>query len=82
MIKRQDIAQIVQIQRENVLSNTDTFPRQLLGNIDLQHTQYADIITGIRRCGKSTLVEQLMQQYAEDSFYLNFDTPALFGFTI
>ena len=23
-----------------------------------------------------------MQQYAEDSFYLNFDTPALFGFTI
>ena len=82
MIKRQDIAQIVQSQRENVLSNTDTFPRQLLGNIDLQHPQYADIITGIRRCGKSTLVEQLMQQYAEDSFYLNFDTPALFGFTI
>ena len=23
-----------------------------------------------------------MQRYAEDSFYLNFDTPALFGFTI
>lgn len=82
MIKRQDIAQTVISQRENVLSNTDTFPRQLLGNIDLQHPQYADIITGIRRCGKSTLVEQLMQQYAEDSFYLNFDTPALFGFTI
>lgn len=82
MIKRQDIAQTVISQRENVLSNTDTFPRQLLGNIDLQHSQYADIITGIRRCGKSTLVEQLMQRYAEDSFYLNFDTPALFGFTI
>ena len=82
MIKRQDISQTVLSQRENVLSNTDTFPRQLLGNIDLQHPQYADIITGIRRCGKSTLVEQLMQRYAEDSFYLNFDTPALFGFTI
>ena len=82
MIKRQDLAQTILSQRENVLSNTDTFPRQLLGNIDLQHPQYADIITGIRRCGKSTLVEQLMQQYAEDSFYLNFDTPALFGFTI
>ena len=82
MIKWQDLAQTVLSQRENVLSNTDTFPRQLLGNIDLQHPQYADIITGIRRCGKSTLVEQLMQRYAEDSFYLNFDTPALFGFTI
>ena len=82
MIKRQDIAQTVISQRENVLSNTDTFPRQLLGTIDLQHPQYADIITGIRRCGKSTLVEQLMQRYADDSFYVNFDTPALFGFTI
>ena len=82
MIKRQDIAQTIQNQREIVLSNTSTFPRQMLGNIDLQHPQYADIITGIRRCGKSTLVEQLMQRYAEDSFYLNFDTPALFGFTI
>ena len=82
MIKRQDLAQTVLSQRENVLSNTDTFPRRLLGNIDLQHPQYADIITGIRRCGKSTLVEQLMQRYAEESFYLNFDTPALFGFTI
>ena len=81
MIKRQDLAQTVLSQRENVLSNTDTFPRRLLGNIDLQHPQYADIITGIRRCGKSTLVEQLMQRYAEESFYLNFDTPALFGFT-
>ncbi len=82
MIKRQDLAQTILSQRENVLSNTDTFPRQLLGDIDLQHPQYADIITGIRRCGKSTLVEQLMQRYADDSFYLNFDTPALFGFTI
>lgn len=81
-MKRQDLAQTILSQRENVLSNTDTFPRQLLGNIDLQHPQYADIITGIRRCGKSTLVEQLMQRYADDSFYLNFDTPALFGFTI
>lgn len=82
MIKRQNIAQTIRNQREIVLSNTSTFPRKMLGNIDLQHSQYADIITGIRRCGKSTLVEQLMQRYAADSFYVNFDTPALFGFTI
>ena len=38
MIKRQDLAQTILSQRENVLSNTDTFPRQLLGDIDLQDT--------------------------------------------
>ena len=64
------------------MNNTSTFPRLMLENIDLLHTQYADIITGIRRCGKSTLVEQLMQRHAEESFYINFDTPALFGFAM
>ena len=82
MIRRQDIVQTVQNQKEIVASNTDTYPRMMLEKIDLQHPQYADIITGIRRCGKSTLVEQLMQRHAEESFYINFDTPALFGFTM
>lgn len=82
MIKRQDLSQTIHNQRKSVLSNMNTFPREMLGSIDLQHSQYADIITGIRRCGKSTLVEQLMQQYAEESLYVNFDTPALFGFTL
>lgn len=39
------------------------------------------IISGIRRCGKSTLLLQMMQlMNKEDFFFLNFDTPQLYGF--
>lgn len=82
MIRRQDIIQTIKTQSEAVMGHTDTYLREMLNEIDLQHVQYADIITGIRRCGKSTLVEQLMQKYAGESLYVNFDTPSLFGFTI
>ncbi len=34
---------------------------------------FATIITGIRRCGKSTLLLQLMRSNNDDAIYLNFD---------
>ena len=82
MIKQSEVFRTIENQRNAILCNTDTYPRQLLATLDLQFTQYADIITGIRRCGKSTLVEQLMRQHAAESLYVNFDTPALFGFSL
>ena len=36
-------------------------------------------IPGVRRCGKSTLVHQIMHKQPS-SLYLNFDTPNLYGF--
>lgn len=82
MIKQSEVFRTIENQRNAILCNTDTYPRQLLATLDLQFTQYADIITGIRRCGKSTLVEQLMRKHAAESLYVNFDTPPLFGFTL
>lgn len=35
--------------------------------------------SGVRRCGKSTLVHQIMHKQPS-SLYLNFDTPNLYGF--
>jgi predicted AAA+ superfamily ATPase len=44
---------------------------------------HALIITGIRRCGKSTLLHQFSNKLPANSFlYLNFDTPRLYGFHI
>lgn len=43
--------------------------------------QFARIITGIRRSGKSTLVNQDFLKDGENAFYLNFDDPALYGFS-
>ena len=42
---------------------------------------FATIVTGIRRCGKSTLMRQLMRQYpSKDIFFINFDDIHLTGF--
>ncbi len=43
--------------------------------------QFARIITGIRRSGKSTLVNQDFLRDGKNAFYLNFDDPAIYGFS-
>jgi predicted AAA+ superfamily ATPase len=43
---------------------------------------YITIITGIRRCGKSTLMHQLMLSLKQDYAYFNFEDPRIFGFDV
>lgn len=43
--------------------------------------EFARIITGIRRSGKSTFVNQDFLKTDSNAFYLNFDDPALYGFS-
>jgi len=43
-------------------------------------TTHALIISGIRRCGKSTLLRQLMQRDSTNIVYLNFEDPRLATF--
>lgn len=44
---------------------------------------FATIITGLRRCGKSTLMRQLMRQYPpKEIFFVDFDDIQLTGFDV
>ncbi|HEY5510498.1 MAG TPA: ATP-binding protein [Prolixibacteraceae bacterium] len=43
---------------------------------------HALIISGIRRCGKSTLLFQLLRERYPQAVYLNFDDPRLYDFAI
>lgn len=58
------------------------YQRDLLTLLNLNLPNHALIITGIRRCGKSTLLRQLIDRVSEKVFFLNFDTPGLFNFEI
>ena len=40
---------------------------------------FALIVTGVRRCGKSTLMEQRMRAAMDESFYLNLEAASLAG---
>jgi predicted AAA+ superfamily ATPase len=45
-------------------------------------TAFARIITGVRRCGKSTLLRQILKKTYPRGFLFNFDDPRLVGFTV
>jgi predicted AAA+ superfamily ATPase len=42
-------------------------------------SSHALIVTGIRRCGKSTLLQQINSSIKEKTLYLNFEDPRLAG---
>src|SRR3989344_3144632 len=54
-------------------------PRNLLKDIDLK-TRHAIVISGIRRCGKSTLLLQIMGNI-KNCYYFNFEDPRASGFS-
>lgn len=41
---------------------------------------FANIISGVRRCGKSTFMRQLLTKVTGNSLFLNFEDPRLSGF--
>jgi len=45
-------------------------------------TSHAFIISGIRRCGKSILLQQINKTFTDKTLYINFEDPRLTGFDI
>lgn len=75
------IKQVVEEQYSRIKLHDGGLEREsLLGLPDvMSHTL---IISGIRRCGKSTLLNQLIKTRYQDAFFINFDDPRLFEFEI
>lgn len=79
MILKSDIRKINELQTI-VASEADMgVLREFLPDFKVTD-KFAGIITGIRRCGKSTLLYQLRSRKYKDAFYLNFDDNRLYGF--
>ncbi|QNN42891.1 ATP-binding protein [Pedobacter roseus] len=79
MILQSILSQIIQAQSLNIANKDiglkrDTLP--LLPNL----AAHALIVSGIRRCGKSTLLFQLLNSKYPDALYLNFEDPRLYEF--
>lgn len=53
--------------------------REKLAQVSLSK-EFVLIITGIRRCGKSTLMQQLMNTIKGEVAFFNFEDPRIFGF--
>ncbi len=80
MIPKQIIEQAIEYQDERLLKLDNSVIRT---NVDLD-TMYSHalILSGIRRCGKSTLMQQVRRKMSEQSISLNFEDPRLSGFDL
>lgn len=80
MIPKQTIEQAIQYQDEKLGKYEFTLNRlkEDFNNI----ANHALIVSGIRRCGKSTLLQQIRRTTSEVSISLNFEDPRLSGFDL
>ncbi|MCL2027091.1 MAG: ATP-binding protein [Bacteroidales bacterium] len=81
MVKLSDIEQIASEQKERLLQNDSGLQREILETLP-RMASHALIISGIRRCGKSTLLHQYLRSSEQDFFYFNFEDIRLYDFQI
>jgi len=80
MLTKLQLKHVVEAQREWLLQKVPKMPREVSGYEAF--TTHAYILTGIRRCGKSTVLQQVFRQQPDESIFINFEDPRLAGFDI
>lgn len=79
MFRQDQIAFVLDSQRELLFTKEPTVEREMLGLIPVLDS-FATIIMGVRRCGKSTLLHQLIKQRYPEALFINFEDIRLAGF--
>jgi uncharacterized protein len=79
LLLQTQIAEVVDTQSQNFLSKDLGWGREILPKLEV-HNNFALIVTGVRRCGKSTLLFQFLKEKFDNAFYLHFEDPRLAGF--
>ncbi|SFU04179.1 hypothetical protein SAMN04489724_3554 [Algoriphagus locisalis] len=81
MILKEEIAAAVEGQKKIFDKELSLTKRDAKSKIKPSST-HIEVITGIRRCGKSTLMRQIISETPTSFAYLNFEDPRIFGFEI
>ncbi len=80
MVFKTDIEQAYQLQQASLGPKGGLINRTYMQNINLS-LRHVEVISGVRRCGKSTFLKQIMLQYIELA-YFNFEDSRIFGFEV
>lgn len=73
------IASVIDSQQAEIEKKPEGLLRELFDEIPVVEN-FASIITGIRRCGKSTLMLQILKKHEDPLLFLNFEDIRLSGF--
>ncbi|MFY8035860.1 MAG: ATP-binding protein [Cyclobacteriaceae bacterium] len=79
MLLQSQLSEIIDSQAVSFSKKDIGLRRELLQRLTIPDN-FALIITGIRRCGKSTLLLQLLHEKFDGAFYLHFEDSRLAGF--
>ncbi len=80
MLSKETLKDIVLAQNEVLKSQAAGVERELSDEVDFG-TEHAVIISGVRRCGKSTLLKQLIKRVGS-VHYFNFEDPRAINFEV
>jgi len=81
MIPKDRLKQILFQQREAILKKPLGIERSILKTIEQKaKLPHVVVLTGLRRCGKSTLLRQIIDKLNDDFYYISFEDERLFNF--
>lgn len=81
MIQKDYLQEIVHQQKEALSARDEGMLRNGLDSLP-NVEDFALIVSGIRRCGKSTFLHQLLKKRNTEALYVNFDDPRLYDFEL
>jgi uncharacterized protein len=79
MLLSVNIKQVINAQRAALSGRDPGLARESLTDLP-ELRSHALIVSGIRRCGKSTLLLQILREKYKQALYLNFEDPRLYDF--
>jgi len=81
MLLKRNIELAYHAQHEQVKTRQDLIDRRFMRQFN-PAGKHIEVISGIRRCGKSTLMKQLIQARYQKTAYFNFEDARVYGFEI
>lgn len=81
MVLKAEIEKAYKVQQQLLKVNVKNIRRSFLDDYS-PDKKHIEVITGIRRCGKSTLMKQIISRYYQKVAYFNFEDSRIFGFDV
>jgi len=81
MILKRDIEQAFEAQQEQLVSKSGIISRRFLEQFK-PSGNHIEVISGVRRCGKSTLMKEIIRNKYQKTAYFNFEDARVHGFEV
>jgi predicted AAA+ superfamily ATPase len=81
MILKETISEVINHHSDLLKNKSTDTTRECMSSLKI-YDSFVLVISGVRRCGKSTLVRQLLRSRQESSIMLNFEDPRISGFEL